>query len=244
MNLLQRRPLLDHLVIFVLKKGDNLPVNPSIFASDTFVTLLGAGELKHADLTEALSIAPLLVAADGGANLAISHGVMPDLVVGDLDSLSERARSALPKDRIHLVVDQDITDFDKARDSIDARGVLAVGFTGARIDHELAVYHSLARRVDHKCIVIGGSDIAFLSPPQLTLCLPIGCRVSLFPLGPVGGLSTGLKWCIDGLAFSPAQKIGTSNEAIAEQVTLGFDAPAMLVILPRAQLSAAMTALF
>ena len=69
-------------------------------------------------------------------------------------------------------------------------------------------------------------------------------RVSLFPMGPVRGTSVGLHWQIDGLDFAPGRTIGTSNRVAAAQVHIKVDRPAMLVILPKTHLSAAVSALF
>jgi thiamine pyrophosphokinase len=120
--------------------------------------------------------------------------------------------------------------------------VLAVGFTGARLDHELAVFHSLVARPGHSCIVLGERDIVFHAPPRLRMDLAAGTRVSLFPMAAVTGRSSGLRWPIDGLAFHPAKRIGTSNEATGG----GRDRdgrPGLLVILPRSELDAAVAAL-
>jgi thiamine pyrophosphokinase len=54
-------------------------------------------------------------------------------------------------------------------------------------------------------------------------------------MGPVTGRSEGLRWPIDGIAFHPAGRLGTSNAAVGP-VTLEFDSPEMLLILPRAEL--------
>jgi len=66
---------------------------------------------------------------------------------------------------------------------------------------------------------------------------------SLFPMAPVRGTSTGLEWPIAGLDFAPAGRIGTSNRVAASRVELSFDAPGMLVILPRRRLDAAIRAI-
>jgi thiamine pyrophosphokinase len=65
----------------------------------------------------------------------------------------------------------------------------------------------------------------------------------LFPMARVTGRSTGLEWPIAGLIFAPDGVIGTSNRVVARRVTLEFDAPGMLVILPRRRLDAAIRAL-
>jgi thiamine pyrophosphokinase len=81
-------------------------------------------------------------------------------------------------------------------------------------------------------VLVGGDDLCFLCPAELAIDLPAGTRVSLFPMGPVRGRSEGLLWPVDGLAFDPTGRIGTSNAATGGPVRLAFDAPRMLVILP------------
>ncbi len=61
------------------------------------------------------------------------------------------------------------TDFDKALRSVDAPFTLALGFVGARVDHGLAVFNSLVRHADSRCIVIGPRDVIFHAPRDLTL---------------------------------------------------------------------------
>jgi thiamine pyrophosphokinase len=48
-----------------------------------------------------------------------------------------------------------------------------------------------------------------------------------------------LRWPIDGLAFHPAEYIGTSNAATGGAVEIEADRPGLLVILPRSELDAA-----
>ncbi len=208
------------------------------------MTLLGAGQLNPADLAESLSIAPLLVAADGGADTALALGHRPSAVIGDLDSLSKRAHADLPGDTFIQVPEQESTDFQKALSRIVAPGVLALGLTGGRSDHELAAWHVLLAEPAPRCIVVAQMDIVFLCPAELCLDLPVGTRVSLFPMAPVTGRSEGLEWPIDGLSFAPGRRIGTSNRTCRARLRLTMDAAAMLVILPKAHLKTVCAALF
>ena len=208
------------------------------------MTLLGAGELNPRDLADSLSIAPKLVAADGGADRALALGHRPSAVIGDLDSLSERARAELPGDTLIHVPEQESTDFQKTLSRIAAPGVVALGLTGGRSDHELAAWHVLMAQPTPRCVVVAAEDIVFLCPADLRLDLPVGTRVSLFPMAPVTGRSDGLAWPIDGIGFAPGKRIGTSNETCRGQLHVTMDAPVMLVILPKAHLGAACSALF
>lgn len=215
----------------------------TIVQSRCGVTLVGAGDFDAHLLQQALARAPRLVAADGGADRALAAGHMPERVIGDLDSLSPVGRARLGPDRIVHVAEQETTDFDKALRAIAAPFVLAVGFTGARLDHTLGVFNALARHPDRRCLVLGAADVCFLAPATLRLQLPPGTRLSLFPLGAVTGSSSGLYWPIDGIGFAPDGMTGTSNRVSMPEVRLTFDAPRMLVILPGTALDAALKAL-
>ena len=221
-----------------------MPPNPMLFQrkvkSESAVTLVGGGAFGARDLALGLALAPYLVAADGGANRLLALNGAPRAVIGDLDSINAQARAAFAGQLVHVPA-QDDTDFDKCLAAIDAPFVIGLGFVGARMDHGLAVLAGLLRRPDLPVFLLGARDVIFLAPPRLTLDLPRGARVSLFPFGAVTGRSIGLDWPVDGINFAPDAAIGTSNRASGGQVTLEFSARKMLVILPRAHLLAALT---
>ncbi|MDK3016100.1 thiamine diphosphokinase [Pseudodonghicola flavimaris] len=214
----------------------------AIVQSETPVTLIGGGALGPSDLETALALAPVLVAADGGADAALAAGRMPQAVIGDFDSLSARARAGIPADRLFPIREQESTDFDKALRSVAAPLVLAVGFLGDRVDHQLAAFNVLTRHAHRACILIGVHEVIFHAPRRLVLDMAAGQVVSLFPMGRVTGRSEGLEWPIDGLVLTPDGQIGTSNRALGP-VTLETDGPGLLAILPRDRLEALIVAL-
>ena len=218
-------------------------MNKVIVQSQDAVTVVGGGPVTRRDLAFAMARAPVVVAADGGADRALAAGVMPCAVIGDFDSLSEAGKQAIEPARLFIINEQETTDFDKALRSVAAPFVLALGVTGARVDHGLAVLNALVRHQGCPCFVISGPDVVFHVPKAVQLTLAVGDRVSLFPMAAVTGTSQGLHWPIDGLTFSPGGVIGTSNRASAATVALQFDQSGMLVIVPRARLDAAISAL-
>lgn len=203
----------------------------SIVQSLEPIALFGGGETGKSAVSRALAVAGSVAAADGGARCALGNGVFPEAVIGDFDSLSDADRAMLPDKVLHHIAEQDSTDFDKALRHISAPVVVAVGFTGGRLDHTMAAMNTLVVRAHQRCILLGEHDLVFVAPPSITLDLPAGSVCSLFPMGPVAGRSVGLKWPIEGLAFSPSARVGTSNE-ITGPLELDVDAPNMLVILP------------
>ena len=214
-----------------------------IVQSQDAVTLVGGGPVARRDLTLALARAPVVVAADGGADRVLAAGVMPAAVIGDFDSISQTARLAIAAERLFQITEQETTDFDKALRSVDAPFVLALGVTGARMDHELAALNVLVRHHGCPCIIVGAKDVIFHVQSAISLRLVVGDTLSLFPMATLKGASRGLYWPIDGLQFAPGGRIGTSNRVSEANVDLQFDQPGMLVILPRARLDAAINAL-
>lgn len=211
-----------------------------VLTSATGVTLIGGGEVAAEDLARALALAPVVAAADSGADRALAAGIVPQAVIGDLDSISDAGRAAIPPDRLHRIAEQETTDFEKCLARIAAPFIVAVGFSGPRADHLLACLTTLVR-LRRPCLLLGGEDAIFAAPPALRLDLPPGTRLSLCPLGPVTGTSRGLRWPIDGLTLDPAHRIGTSNATMGP-VNLALDGPC-IVILPREQAAAVIRAI-
>lgn len=206
------------------------------------VTLVGGGYMDADDLNEALSLAPTLVAADGGAVAALAQGHVPQAVIGDFDSLPGHTRSLLPQKVLHHVAEQDTTDFDKALRAIRAPVVLGAGFLGARIDHQLAAFHTLIQPDRSPCILIGAHELVFHVTRRITLPMQAGEVVSLFPMQEVTGRSGGLVWPIEGLKMCPASRIGTSNRAEGD-MWVEADGPGLLGIVPRGYLADLMRAI-
>lgn len=204
-----------------------------IIAFDAPVLLFGAAPVEPR-IAEALShIAPHIVAADGGAREALAHGLVPSHVWGDFDSLDAETRARLPEGSLHLIAEQETTDFEKALSRITAPLVLCAGVTGARRDHELAAYNTLVRQASQLVVLVSEQDIISVAPPQLRLATLPGERVSLFPMAPVQVSAEGLRWPLEALDLAPDGRIGTSNAATGTEICLDVSAPGLLLILPR-----------
>ncbi len=201
-------------------------------------TFVGGAPVEAATLRAALARAPRLVAVDGGADMLRAAGLVPEAVIGDLDSISPAARDHFA-DRLRHVAEQDSTDFAKAVRSFPGPAI-AVGFLGARVDHFLACLTELARS-GTDCVLLGEMDCVCIAPPEAVLDLAPGTRVSLWPLEPATGRSAGLEWPIDGLGLAPAVRAGTSNRATG-RVTLSLSGGPVALILPAEALDAMLAA--
>jgi len=82
----------------------------------------------------------LVVAADAGADRLLKFNIIPDWIIGDLDSVSKKTITKLEE---WTITNKDIqkTDLEKAVEYAFEKGVkevVIVGWDGGRIDHTLA----------------------------------------------------------------------------------------------------------
>lgn len=207
---------------------DSLPVR-----FDRPLTVVGDGVFDARALDQALALAPVMVAADGAADRLAAMGLAPVLAIGDMDSIGAPGIAAAG--RLIELPEQDTTDFEKCLYATEAPLYLAVGFTGARLDHTLAVLHALLAWPEKRAVLIGESEVITLAPAGRALRVAVrpGSRVSVFPLRPLTASAEGLEWPLEGLTLAPGERIGTSNRAVAPEVTLRFDGPGAVVMLER-----------
>lgn len=200
-----------------------------VLTSPRPVLLVGGAPLEGETLAALHGHYSHIVAADGGADQLAQHGLRPDAIIGDLDSL--HAPDSWGDIPVHHIAEQDSTDFDKCVSRVDAPILFAVGFNGARLDHGLAAFSTVAQS-PATVVLAGGGDLCCRLRGRIALDINAGTRVSLFPMGQATGThSRGLRWSVEGLAMAPAARIGTSNEATGP-VEVEMVGEAVLLIVP------------
>ena len=102
--------------------------------------ILANGDYPSAPLPlQVLEKAPYVVCCDGGANEYLAKGYLPDVIIGDGDSLTEENRTQYAS-LIHHNPDQETNDQTKAVQFLVTQGkkrIAIVGATGKREDHTL-----------------------------------------------------------------------------------------------------------
>lgn len=177
------------------------------------------GEAPGAALLHRLAReASLIIAADGGADRALVAGIVPALVTGDLDSVSDEARSRLPPAAFILDADPERTDLQKAIALATARGATAIDVVcagGGRADHALANLSVLVLgRGGPRLRLLDDLFEVTLVEGEATVEGPGGTVVSLVAIGRCRGVTTrGLRWDLTEaeLTFSPR---GVHNEIV------------------------------
>jgi thiamine pyrophosphokinase len=159
----------------------------------------------------------LVVAADSGLDLARSLGIVPDAIVGDMDSLSSpdvlEAYEGVDLERYDRAKDR--TDTEIALDYLWKRSINAVtilGGGGGRLDHLLGIVALFDRDRHPARWFTEREEVVAIDDVIDVPCIP-GSVVSFFPVGPVPARMTaeGLRWPLDGLEWRCGDA-GISNE--------------------------------
>jgi thiamine pyrophosphokinase len=185
--------------------------------------------------------ADLVVAADSGLMAAEDAGVIPHIVLGDMDSLDDTARlEKYPANRVfRYPCDKDDTDTELALRFLWDRGcneTWLIGGGGGRMDHLLAIRSLFERERKPDRWITAREDAfslkegAVFSPPHEA---PKG-GVSVFPLGtgPWQAESRGLKWPLNDLPWDRGF-FGVSNLAPGGDFEIRVKQGQFLVIMIR-----------
>ena len=187
--------------------------------------------------------ADVVIAADGGALALKRWGIVPQVVVGDLDSLGEKRAADLGRQGAEIVA------FPAAKDESDVelalRHALATGaseivllgiFGGERIDHTFAnamLVADPAYRGTGLRAVYGSTQVrAIHSGEGLAIDAPVGTTVTLLPVGgdATGVHTQGLRYPLDDEALRFGRSRGLSNVVSKRPAQVSLQQGVLLVI--------------
>ncbi len=173
--------------------------------------------------------ADVVLAADGGADLLLRSGLVPQTTVGDLDSISDSARRRLPDVRYDS--DQDSSDCDKLLALVRSLGhssVTLIAASGTRIDHMFAVLQSSAKSGLFVRIAYERQLATVLVGPSSLTVTPVPGQspISLLPLTVCKGVHLhGVRWTLSGATLDPLGHSSLSNLSIGPvRVAIGSGA--------------------
>ncbi len=203
----------------------------------TIIVLTGGAP---ADPRWPLPEAAMVIAADSGLEQAALLGLSVDLLVGDLDSVSEAALADAVEAGTRIErhpPDKDATDLELALTAAQREGatlVVVAGGGGGRIDHLLANAMLLASPawadLDIEWLV-GDARIVALrkeaqfsgQPGDLLTLLAVG--------GPASGVTTkGLKFPLENEVLLASSTRGVSNELVADKAAVHLNSGVLLAI--------------
>jgi thiamine pyrophosphokinase len=180
------------------------------------------------------------IAADGGAAVCADAGVVPEVIIGDFDSLDATVRDDLAERGAVLQAypaDKDVSDLDLALEEASRRGAteaLVTAAFGQRLDHTLAAVGSLARYAPLRPELVepdahgwtlspGGRDTLLLREPNATF--------SIIALdGAATVTATGVRWPLEDAALPPLSSWAMSNVTESADARVSVSSGTILVL--------------
>jgi thiamine pyrophosphokinase len=171
-----------------------------------------------------------IIAADGGVRHVLSVGRVPDVVIGDMDSISDEDREKIESAGAKFLtypIEKDETDLELAllyAAQNFHEDIVVLGALGGRLDQMIAnilllAHPGLNRRVIH---LVEEKQEATLVVHSKNINGIQGDVVSLLPIGGdvIVEKTIGLKWKLDNEHLYLGLTRGISNVMIAEQASI------------------------
>jgi thiamine pyrophosphokinase len=188
-----------------------------------------------------------LIAADSGLDHALGAGLRPDLLVGDLDSVSTAGVAWAREHRIPIEVhptDKDVTDTQIALAAATHRQydhVLLLSGGGDRLDHSIGAITALGHPSLGDCRTVtaiwGTSRIhVFHAPGYWEVPVADSATFSLLALhGECDRIAlTGARWPLADATLEPASTRGISNVATQALLRLTVGSGVLTLVIPDA----------
>lgn len=178
--------------------------------------------------------ADYVVAADGGANLALERGIELDAVVGDLDGIWATTLARLPRRLVHRSQDPDTTDVDKAVAHAIRKGCTRITLAGAsagRLDHTLANLSMMLKYRERARLELVDDDFTTrLLERATSFRAAPGTIVSLVAVPEARGVTTrGLRWPLRDFTLTFSSR-GVHNEVRRSPALVSLTAGALLLL--------------
>ncbi|HPO49070.1 MAG TPA: thiamine diphosphokinase [Spirochaetota bacterium] len=168
------------------------------------VSIVGNGtDYNKKKIIEALEKSEYIIAVDGGLNLLDKIKILPNLIVGDFDSVKKdilKRYKDIPT-KIYPP-EKDLTDSEIAlRSALDLKPekIFLLNSTGDYFDHALANVYNLVRNYDNntEINIVTANSIIFLVRKEKNFKNLLGRRVSFFPIGESEVEMSGFKYKYD-----------------------------------------------
>lgn len=182
------------------------------------------GTIPESELFEQFAELPL-IAADGAATALVANGIVPEFIVGDLDSIdADTLRQLEGLADVIVEPDQDMNDFEKTLRFAEGqlwKRLLIVGIHGGDLEHTLNNW-SVMMRFGRTLSLTALDRQRYAIPLYASTAFPPTSDelLSLIPQPHAHLTTEGLQWPLSNEALSLGGREGARNRAAAELVQI------------------------
>lgn len=208
--------------------------------SKTALVVLKGSPPSRELLDEFIPVADTVICADGAASVLKRYNVLPDVIMGDFDSVTEEMLNEFDSSTLIKIEEQETTDGEKTLNYCLENGwhhIIVLGAFGGRIDHSLHNLELLKKyhRSELNIRMVTEKEELFLIAGRTIIQGEKGRRISIIPVcGVVNNVTTeGLAWNLERRRFSFGRFSSISNRFEAVEAVIDFDEGELLVIIER-----------
>ncbi len=203
------------------------------------IAIVAGGTLSKQFLSD-IAKSTYIIGVDRGAYWLIVNGIIPDIAIGDFDSVSARELQVIRKN-IRRVEEhpkeKDLTDMELAvvhAIKLRPKEIVIYRALGSRLDHTLANIHLLEKIHDSGVIRDGNNEVRFASG-RLVIRKESRYRyVSLLPVSKTIEVTLrGFLYDASHALIRRGQTLGISNEICGDKATIEVHRGRALVIRSR-----------
>lgn len=195
------------------------------------------GEFPRKKLVDRYLIrSDFIIAADGGANYLKSRNILPDLIIGDLDSIGENPLSYFRDKNVKIIKlrEQKTTDFEKSLNYClrsNLNEIIVFGAASMRPDHTLNNISVLKRYYKKLNIKFITEEFEiFYVNKSIKFDYEPGETVSFLAFPAAKGVRTeGLKYRLRGESLEFGKREGTLNVSVSDTVSIKFESGNLLL---------------
>lgn len=153
-----------------------------------------------------------VIAADSAGDRLLRIGIVPDIVIGDMDS--SKTDWSTVDTQVIRDPSQELSDCDKLLALAGARRITLAGVEGDRLDHVLSTLSSVLRCPSQVRILLR-RGIAFTLKAHCRALLPTEAdqRFSLIPLSESRVTLTNAEWTLEDEKLALESRVSISNRA-------------------------------
>jgi len=194
------------------------------------ILIVADGDLpKQGIINHLKSDVDLTIAADGGAVVCRKKGLIPDFIVGDLDSCSADIIETFSDSKIIKLEEQETTDLEKAlhiAEEYDPKVIYLISVFGLRTDHALGnllVLIDFFKKHNVRIKIFDNHGfLTFLKPGNHKIEIKPQTTISLLAFEPIKALTlNGFKYLLKNADFKQ-NFTGISNVVLSKKTYLKF----------------------
>ncbi|MDK1102428.1 MAG: thiamine diphosphokinase [Actinomycetota bacterium] len=196
----------------------------------------------HLNTEPDVGVDDFVIVADSGYDHAMARSISVDLLIGDLDSISDTGLSHARNSGVEIEAhsaQKAQTDLELAVSAAVTRGADSIdiyGGEGGRLDHLLSAALSLTNPAWRDVRIAWHTSsgvVRVVTPSQpLSVTVTVGQTVTLLPVGDAHSVTTsGLRWPLTDESLTRGVSRGVSNKAITNEVSIEVGQGAVLVII-------------